>query len=466
MNHDDEPPIPDEGDHTIIRPMPGGRRPRQGQAAPTPEAVPPPRGAPAPLPARDTGLNPLETAASALLALMPRLRNTLSHPNPAELRQQMIAEVKTFESKARQLGVDNDTLMAARYVLCTALDEMVLNTPWGSSSIWSKQSLLITFHKEAWGGERFFLLLERLMQDPAGNLHMLELMYICLALGFEGKYHVMDGGRSQVEEVRERVYRAIRMQRGEFERELSPHWRGVEDKRNPLIRLIPLWVVGALAGLILLALFITLSVLLNRASDPVFTALHEVGREQVSLLRSDFSPPQVVAAPLIEAEPVQEVEPYIPPPPPEPEPKPPCLSELLAAEVREGLVEIEERGEQSLVRIRGDGLFRSGQDKVKKDYLPVLQRVGRALTEMEGQVLVTGHTDNVPIRTLRFPSNFELSQARAASVLTLLVAATGAPGRFEAEGRSDTEPRVANDTPENRARNRRVELAVFHKGCQ
>lgn len=465
MNHDDQPPIPDEGDHTLIRPMPGGRRPRQEQSASPSETAPPPPASPAPLPARDTGLNPLETAASALLALMPRLRNTLSHPDPAGLRQQMIAEVKAFEAKARQLGVNNDTLMAARYVMCTALDEMVLNTPWGSSSIWSKQSLLITFHKEAWGGERFFLLLERLMQDPAGNLHLLELMYICLALGFEGKYHVMDGGRSQVEEVRERVYRAIRMQRGEFERELSPHWRGVEDKRNPLVRLVPLWVVGALAGLILLGLFIALSVLLNRASDPVFTALHEVGREQVSLLRSDFSPPQTVA--MTEVESIEDSpQPYVPPPPPEPEPKPPCLSELLAAEVRDGLVEIEERGERSLVRIRGDGLFRSGQDKVKEDYLPVLQRVGQALAEIEGQVLVTGHSDNVPIRTLRFPSNFELSQARAESVRKLLVEATGTPERFEAEGRSDTEPLVANDTPDNRARNRRVELAVFHKGCQ
>ena len=91
--------------------------------------------------------------------------------------------------------------------------------------------------------------------------------------------------------------------------------------------------------------------------------------------------------------------------------------------------------------------------------VPVVIRVAKALSEVQGQVLITGHSDNQPIRSLRFPSNWHLSQARAQSVLDL-VAATVPPARLKAEGRAESEPVAPNDTPENRARNRRVEIIV------
>ena len=73
-----------------------------------------------------------------------------------------------------------ETVLAARYVLCTFLDEIVLGTPWGSESVWSTQSLLSSFHNETWGGEKFFLILDSMLQDPAGNINLIELMYVCL----------------------------------------------------------------------------------------------------------------------------------------------------------------------------------------------------------------------------------------------------------------------------------------------
>jgi type VI secretion system protein ImpK len=77
-----------------------------------------------------------------------------------------------------------------------------------------------------------------------------------------------------------------------------------------------------------------------------------------------------------------------------------------------------------------------------------------------GQVLITGHTDSVPIRSARFPSNWHLSQERAKSVLQLL-GDTVAPARLSAEGRADSEPVAPNDTKENKARNRRVEITLY-----
>jgi len=89
----------------------------------------------------------------------------------------------------------------------------------------------------------------------------------------------------------------------------------------------------------------------------------------------------------------------------------------------------------------------------------VLTRIGKALAQLPGPVLVTGHTDSLPIHTLRFPSNWHLSKARAEDVAKLLGEVTGDPGRFKAAGRADSEPLVP-DKPTD-PRNRRVEVTLM-----
>ncbi|MFD2376571.1 OmpA family protein [Ottowia pentelensis] len=90
----------------------------------------------------------------------------------------------------------------------------------------------------------------------------------------------------------------------------------------------------------------------------------------------------------------------------------------------------------------------------------MLERIAHALSEVQGAVLITGHSDNVPIRSLRFPSNWQLSTARAEAVKAAL-AATVAPQRMRAEGRADAEPVASNDTADGRAQNRRVDIVLF-----
>ncbi len=439
----------DEGDRTIIRPAPGGRRP-----GPSAAPVPPPPSRPSDMPSPETaavlpsgtGLNPLEAAAAPLLGLIMRLKNTASHPDPERLRRRMIEEIKGFTANARDRGIPEKTVFRARYVLCTTLDEVVLNTPWGRASEWSENSLLITFHNETWGGEKFFELLDSIILDPRKNLDLLELMYLCLVFGFQGRYRLLDNGRSRLEEQRERAYNAIRTARGEFERELSPHWRGSVEEQNPLIRYVPLWVVAAVAAVLLLAAYALFSWLLNRASDPVLTALSDLRGETVTMVRRGG-----VTA--------------LPPPKPPPNANLTRVSQdlrrFLDPQIRQGLVAVIEEPDQTTIRIRGDGLFDSGRAEVKPAFQSLLVQIGKELNTVEGRVLVTGHSDNVPIRTLQFPSNWHLSKARADSVVKLLGAISNNPDRFIGEGRADTEPVAPNDTPQNRALNRRVDIILL-----
>jgi type VI secretion system protein ImpK len=166
------------------------------------------------------------------------------HADVNSLHQQVIARVQKFEAEAMAANVAPQHVASARYAICTALDETVLRTPWGSESVWSTHSLLTTFHQEAWGGEKFFQILDRVKTDIMANIDLLEVMYLCLSLGFEGKYKIQERGHVQIASVRDELYRLIRQARGEIERGLAPNWRGVEDKRNPLARYVPLWVVA------------------------------------------------------------------------------------------------------------------------------------------------------------------------------------------------------------------------------
>jgi type VI secretion system protein ImpK len=143
----------------------------------------------------------------------------------------------------------------------------------------------------------------------------------------------------------------------------------------------------------------------------------------------------------------------------------PKLSQFLAPEIARGLVSVAELPDRTVVTINGDGLFASGSAELTPGFVPLIQRIGDALKDVPGNVVVAGHTDNQRVFSARFPSNWHLSQARAEAVRDMLAARAGSPGRFSAEGRGDAEPIAPNDTSANRARNRRVDITVLAPGA-
>lgn len=379
------------------------------------------------------GLNPLVAAANPLLDLVPPLRRMAAHPDVEGLRIGLVQAMRTFELAARAAQVDAELIAAARYALCTLLDETIASTPWGGGA-WSSRSLLVTFHNEAFGGEKFFLILQKLSQNPQTSLPALELMYVCLALGFEGRYRVLENGRSQLDALRERLLQMIERQRGTAGPELSAHWQGQGGAGEPLWCAVPVWIVAACAAALLLVMQLVLSYRLGQASDPVFANL---------LSLKTAAPP--AAAQATPRAPAQAAH----------------LATFLAPEIAQGLVSVAERDGRATVTLRGDGVFASGSGEVAPAYLPLLGRIGAALATVPGKVAVVGHTDNVrPGLSARFPSNYELSRTRAETVRTLLAQRAGPATRYEVEGHGEAEPLVPNNSAANRARNRRVEIVV------
>ncbi len=137
------------------------------------------------------------------------------------------------------------------------------------------------------------------------------------------------------------------------------------------------------------------------------------------------------------------------------------LLKTLEPEIEQGLVAIKTQGNRILLRINEKGSFPSGSSVVKGSFLPVLNKLRKSLNDIDGRIIVAGHTDNIPIKTARFRSNWELSSSRAVTVVHELLALDTLPAdRFVIEGHGDAHPIVANDTSENRAINRRVELTI------
>lgn len=280
-------PIPG-GDRTVLKPMPGRRgappaEPRQ------PPPVQPRQSAGSPPPRVDSeaayfrtasGLNPLVNTAATLIAVFEKTRQSMSHPDVGGLHQRLTNEVRAFESRLREVGMRQETVLAARYVLCSALDEAVLNTPWGSESAWAQRTLLTVFHNETSGGEKFFLILDRMRQSPAENLDMLELIYILLSIGFEGRYRLQQRGRDALEQIKDELFTIIRRYRGEYERSLSPSWHGLGNVRKTLTEYVPMWVIASVAAAILFFGYSGFRYWLYETATPVAEQLREISADE------------------------------------------------------------------------------------------------------------------------------------------------------------------------------------------
>jgi type VI secretion system protein ImpK len=430
---DDDPFAAFGSDRTIIKPSAG--RPTAAPAMPAPQgampAMPATREAPLAMEALTAAsLNPLVAVALPLLTSAPRIRHSSQHPNPAGLKQALAEGLQAFEAKAREQGLPNEQVIAARYILCTLLDESASSTPWGGSGAWSSHSLLVQFHNESWGGEKLFQLLAKLAENVPANRNLLELLYVVLAFGFEGRYRVIDNGRAQLDGVRARLAQMLRPA-SPPDSALSPRWQGAPvDGR--LRSGWPVWVIASGVGLLLLCVFLALRLGLSSSSDRAFNALRGFDTK-VERVSAPVAPPAPVA---------------------------PRLSQDLQAEIQAGRLSVRDGVDRSLIVVKGDGLFESGSADLKADILPLVARIGQALLQHPGQVLITGHTDSQPIRSVRWASNWHLSQARAESFRKALADAVPAQ-RLRAEGRADGEAADSNATPEGRARNRRVEVTLF-----
>jgi type VI secretion system protein ImpK len=430
-----------------------GAPPQQAYGAPTAGApgrlasVAAGRGASAPIDpadlARGTG-SPLAAAAVPLLGLSARLRAMSGQVDVNAVRENVYQELHSFAKAGREAGVQPEILRASHYAVAATIDDVVMNTPWGAHSGWNKRTMVSAFHGDVEGGERFYAYLERMTQAPTVNRPALQIMYDCMSLGFLGRYRLRARGPAEHDQVREKVWQILRNLAGPMERELSPDWRGVNAPARLNQRVVPAWLVAAIAALLAFLIFggllIALSVRTDATDGPFSRLLKPI---EIKLPVSPNQPP--------------------PPPPPPPDTRIITFRKLLQPEIDAGKVTVDQQGPALRITINFKDMFASGSATLRPELEALLKRIGQELKTPQGQgnVEVIGHTDNDPIHTLQFPNNMVLSQARAGNAAKAMIEQSGDPQRYKVIGKADTVPIADNATPAGKAKNRRIEIRLI-----
>ncbi|MEM7497639.1 MAG: type IVB secretion system protein IcmH/DotU [Pseudomonadota bacterium] len=451
----------------IVLPTPGGKRPTEPAEAPRPESAgertEPGETLPiaalletARMPGGEIPL--LVAEAAPLLSLAHTLNGHRGEPDIAELRASTVQAVKDYEAALLRAGIVPEQARAAHYIICATLDDVIRNTVWGGD--WANSGLVSTFHIDVTGGDKVFELLEHFQRNPGGNRDVLMLLYLCLSLGFQGRTRVSPRGSLELAQVRDGLYRTLRTQLGNFERDLSPNWRGEAARHQGVRRERLFWGLTGLLVILLAIGFVALLSSLNRQSDAVLASLAALPPVEAPSLFVPEPPAPVV--PVVQPDP----EPVIVPPPVEPLPSAvDSFIAFLEPEVNEGLVELFRDGEAVLVRVANAGSFAPGSAVVEPEFETVFERIGQALAADSFDITILGHTDSRPIGNGLFDTNYDLSAARAEVVRRIVLPYVDA-SRVETIGKADLEPIASNETAEGREANRRTELLVLGEGAR
>lgn len=374
------------------------------------------------------GKNPLVEAAIPLFTVASQMKYCFSGLSTSEMLGQLKRMIEEFEESAEIKGVRYETVRAARYCLCTLLDEFAVKYGWGNQE-WMTKSLLVSFHNETWGGEQFFQLFDQIKNEPEKNIQLIELMYYCLVLGYMGKYQVLNNGQVGIYNLKREMEKLIQQYKVMNNSSVLIDKSKSERLSQRSKRIIPIWVIAAISGLGLFALYQVLDYRLNAQVDDLDARIMKLqpdsALEQEQLMGNQR------------------------------------LSPLLRNEIANGLIVVTESENASKITILGDELFASGSDKIEDRYFPVLASVSQALNVIKGQIIVSGHTDDRPINSPTYPSNWHLSQGRADAVKQIILKYIEDGSRVRSEGKGDQNPTVPNSSDANRAKNRRVEIVIY-----
>jgi type VI secretion system protein ImpK len=441
MSSDDDPFGLMDSDRTqFARPVPGGRPGRSAAAdAPQPSTR-------APLQRLGTiatvtgtpGRGPLVECAFGLLTMVPLLRARTPPAPPDQLRAQIESELGAFSERAQARGIDQRLVALGHYALCALIDDVVLNTPWGAHSSWQASSLAGALHGDAAAGEHLFDYFDQAKDQPQRNRPALELIAVCMALGFEGQYRIRPQGQFALQQIRGDLLTMLQRMDPDDGGALSAHWQGAAAAHAPIGRRVPIWVYASAA---LALLVLTYSAFLIRLGEngqrlgDVVAALPPAGTASIVQ--------QAAAAPVAI---------------PRPAALGPQLRACLPEAARNQPDAVTESIQGLRIRLPNAGLFASGSAELKATTRPTMLCLAQLLKAADGKILVVGHTDNIPIHTTRFPSNWELSKARAGAVAAVFQSVFSGP--LQVIGRGDSETIASNATEDGRSQNRRVDIML------
>jgi type VI secretion system protein ImpK len=396
--------------------------------------------------------NPLVAAFAPLLEIAPELERASSPGQPEALRQRLQGSLIDARDAAVAMGQPLTRANQGAWFVAALIDDIAMNTPWGGHSDWPRQPLVTALSGEVDAGTRFFRHLEELLAHPTRDPELMELAYMCLALGFRGQYRPQGPtGEAAITALRLQIARHLRNV-DTMGAPISPHADGVKVPDEVRRFAVPLWTVWLVAGALIAAIYTGLSLQLGNKAEQLFVGAAALPPAERAGIFRPVRDTAELAAPVIPVEPV--------------------IFELLplfkAAAPAETASALSGREDVSLTVLVVQGtapeVFRSAKADLNAEYETLIASIAATIlenAELIGRVTVIGHTDSVPVQSSNpFQSNQGLSEARAATIAKALTAAGIPAENVLSEGRADTEPVGDNATKAGRAQNRRVEIKI------
>lgn len=430
----------DDLSKTMIIPNPGGRRKSASsqtfQSSPAEFTPPNPRDqVNLNASAQSDGENIILSCASDLIILASHIRSLEPSNSIEQLRRDIETLITKFDQQINQFNLSKEVGLTARYLICCLVDELVLSTPWGSDSVWSHQTLLSKYHNETSGGEKFFLIVNKLLEQPQRNIDLIELCYVCLSSGFCGKYRLSKQGESELLQVSQRLYAPIEQIRP-ISRDLSPTWQGVGNIETGFVKQFPLPVFFLVLGFILLAVYIAFLSSLKAKVEPLYQKIESIGWEQLMPKTADVETTRLNINDIADS-----------------------LKKVLGVYIDDKIVSVDVRNEQLFIRFISPSLFKSGSSTVNEESLPDVNILVNAIHNYAERILVVGHTDS----TGKADSNWVISRKRAEAIAQWLTTSNKQLPNTMTRGVADTQPLVSDDNEYNQSINRRVELTLILK---
>lgn len=388
--------------------------------------------------------NPLLAAAASLLILLGRLRTGLVELQVAPLMEHVTREIDRFERNALSAGINPHEALVAKYALSGTADDIVQNLPGSDRGNWQQYSMVARFFHKRDSGVGFFQEAEKALHAPAQNYNLLELMLVCLSLGFEGQFRTMPNGAAELSRIRSAIYESLRRVHPRPDEDVSVQWQPVVQGKGRRFARIPVSAVAGIAALALVGLFATLLTMINRDGAVAAEELRAVA----------------ISAPPIQIDRTVQSEPYVA--------EIPQLDRIRAAfgsEIADGSISVDAKGDYIAIRVGDLQLFDTGSVEVKPGFAQLAARIAEVLNPEGGPILIEGHTDNVPLSGRgRFKDNYQLSKARSDALFEVLNPLLTDAARVTTEGRGEDDPVGDNTTAEGRAANRRVEIMLAREG--
>lgn len=220
------------------------------------------------------GINPVVDAASRLFTIMGELKATKTLRTLSKLQAELIEEMDTFQENIKAHGYNAEYTLVCRYVLCASIDELILATAWGGQKNWEPFSLLGTYSQDTRHQENFFSILERAIKEPGYYIDLMELMYICLSMGYRGRYRSQDYDPAELEQITNALYKHIRAYRGDFSKTLSPVTQPHKTPAKTLLREpASIWTTLLISGCIIMIIFIGLGYLMELISNEAISTI-------------------------------------------------------------------------------------------------------------------------------------------------------------------------------------------------